>query len=145
MPLDTIRTQLAAVEAGITGLNKIYSRAVDSIDVPPPVLINLYRGADKTTTPTMFRQRELVRRFDLVLLVALQTDLTESEKQLEPFEQRVVDLFDGLGAARTLNGAALTVELGDWDYGQVQLNREDPASKYLGFTFHLSVTERVAL
>lgn len=142
MSLSTIRTQLVAVESAIAGINKVYLRVPNEIDVPAPVMLNVYRGASKASGgrshPSFGMQRYIARRFDISVLVALQTDVARAEEQLEPFEKLVLDALD---LNKTLNGVALSSEAGDWTYGEVQLRAEDPASKYLGLTFHYEVTE----
>lgn len=134
MSVEAIVAQLAVIQRTITGVKAAFEHMPSQIDVPPPVVLNEIESGE-VESPRFGSQRRQTHHIRMTLLVALQTDLAEAEKQARPFVKRFVDTFD---LKKGLNGSATTSDITSWEYGEVRL-RDD--ARYMAVSFRLRAVE----
>jgi hypothetical protein len=142
--ITPIITALASTTicGGITGISKAYDVAPSNVDLPLPCCIfSPFEGeiGGFDLNPLEFQGlRETVHRIKAQVLVSLQSDLQDSERQARPFLNRFVTTIDHW---KTLNGTAnvYNAMVRRYKYGLITLRQGDP--NYLGWEFTIEVFE----
>ena len=138
MAIETVITQMAAVEATITGLStgRCFDLAPIRVQVSLPAVLNLIRsgGIERGVGLGM---RETTHVVEVMCLVANPgSDLPTAETLARPYVKRFIDKFDD---NKTMNGSCFTSNITSYRYGEIPLRPGEPG--YLGVVFTVDVYE----
>lgn len=129
MPIETIITQVAAIQAAIAGIKQAHDNPPHSLNALP-CFVNFMGPAEVNYTPS---RRETKHTIKMQLYITKQV-LPEAEKVLRPFIDLVLDKF---GQSLQLNSTCAYSMLTHYDPGVLTYG----GTQYIGISFDLSVTE----
>ena len=133
MSLAAIITQMATIEAAITGIKHAYDNPDEAIN-EPPCFVNVPDGP-----PVVLRSpgsvRQTTHRIKALCLVVRGGSITTADKELRPYLEATFSAFD---AKITLNGACAHSRIVSAKYGEISWGGQP----YLGWSFELEVMER---
>lgn len=132
MAIESIITQVAAIQSGITGVKKAWDTSPESVN-ELPCFVNFPASGD-VPWPRVPNLRKVTHTIKMQLMVQRGGDLAGAESQLRPFVDRVISTFD---QKLTLNGTAQSSGISRYEYGVVQYAGVD----YLGIVFTLQALE----
>lgn len=131
MSVEAIITQVAAIQATITGVKRAHDKAPESLS-ELPAFVNF--PADGEITRPGTNTRQTTHKIAMQLMVA-RGDLPSAEAELRPFIARVISAFD---QHLTLSSTCTSSGVVNYKYGKVSYAGVD----YLGIVFTLQATER---
>lgn len=130
MSLSNIMTQIAVVEATITGVKRAYDKAPASIN-EFPCFINWPESGDIDRRPS---SRWPTHHIVMELRVLKGGALPMAEAEIRPFLEATMNAFD---SNLSLNGACGNSRIIHYDYGVLPYN----GTQFLGISFKIDVTE----
>ena len=134
MSLQTIITQVATLEAAITGIKRAHDNTPDSLN-ELPAFVNIPASADIERDPHVRITTHLIK---MELFVLRHTSLQSAETKLRPFVALTLDKFD---ANLTLGTTCWSSWIVHYDYGVLTFGGQ----QYLGIVFDLKAIEREAV
>lgn len=132
MAIESIITQVAAIQAAISGILRAYDQAPESLnELPCFVTFPANGDLEWPRKPNLRRTQHALK---MMLLVSRGGDLALAEKKLRPFIAQVIQTFD---QHLTLGGTCASSGISRYEYGHV----EYAGVPYLGITFTLQALE----
>ena len=132
MSIQTIITQVAALQAEITGVKRAHDETPDGLN-EFPCFVNFISTGDSDRSPN---RRHVVHHIKMQLRVC-RADRPSAENLVRPFLLRTYEKFDD---NITLNGSATRSAIVHYDYGNLPWS----GTNYLGISFDLDVWEDTA-
>ena len=133
MSLESIITQVAVLQAAITGITRAYDNTPDSIN-DFPCFINIPASGTIERQP---HTRITTHSIKMQLFVIRHANLPSAETKLRPFVALTLDKFD---ANLTLGATCWSSWITHYDYGVLTFG----GRQYLGIVFDLEAIEREA-
>ena len=129
MSIQSIITQVASLEATVSGVKHAYDTADSTIN-EFPAFINFPESGVINRTPNL---RKTIHRIKMLLYVT-DSVLASAEAELRPYLVATLDVFD---THLSLNSSAASSQIVGYKYGVLEYGGQ----KYLGISFDLDVTE----
>lgn len=133
--IGPIITQVAAIQAGITGLStgQCFDQTPNIIDTHLPVVLNVIKSG-RFDRGVGLGLRENWHTIQMQLLVSKDGDTPTAEVIARPFIKSFITKFD---LNRTLGNICETSEITDYAYGAISVYGDT----YMGIVFTLSALE----
>ena len=132
MSIQAIITQVATLQAEITGVKKAFAETPDSLN-EFPCFVNFPSSGDITRIPSQRSTRHIIK----MQLRVVRADLPSAENKVRPFLDLTLNKFD---SSILLNGTASRSAVIHYDYGSLPWGGID----YLGISFDLEAYEDIA-
>jgi RNA recognition motif-containing protein len=133
MSIQNIITQIATLQAEITGIKRAFDETPDSLN-EFPCFVNFPSSGDIERIPGQRKTKHIIK----MQLRVIRADLPSAENKVRPFLDSVLDKFD---ANITLNGAVSRSAIIHYDYGSLPWGGRE----YLGISFDIEVWETETL